>query len=386
MKNFNFYNPTRVLFGKGEVEKVGKLVKEYGDTVLLVYGKSSIKKIGLYDKVVKLLEKEDIKIVDFGGIDPNPRIESIREGGNLCKKYNVDLVLAVGGGSTIDASKGIASAALYDGDPWDFYSYKVESLGALPIATILTLAATGSEMNAGSVVTNFETKEKNGWGSPYTYPKFSILDPENTYTVSYHQTGCGIVDSLTHVYEFYFSNENAYLNDRVCEGIMKTIIHYGPKALENPLDYEARSNLMFGSTLALNGVSGFAKDFEGFNHTTEHVLSAFYDIAHADGLAVLAPHWMEYILSEDTVDKFYEFAVNVWGVHPGKDKMDIAKQGIRKVFEFYKSLDMPLYLKDLNIVNPPLDEIVNKAVKNKTIGRYVPLTKDDIKNILNKAL
>lgn len=386
MKNFSFYNPTKVFFGKGQVEKVGKLVKEYGDTVLLVYGKSSIKKIGLYDRVVKLLEKEDIKIFDFGGIDPNPRIESIREGAALCKKHNVDLVLAVGGGSTIDASKGIASAALYDGDPWDFYSYKVESNGALPIATILTLAATGSEMNAGTVVTNFETKEKNGWGSPYTNPKFSILDPENTYSVSPHQTGCGVVDALTHVYEFYFSNEDAYLNDRVCEGIMKTIIHYGPIALENPLDYEARANLMFGATLALNGVTGFAKDFEGFNHTTEHVLSAFYDIAHADGLSILAPHWMRYILSEKTVNKFYEFAVNVWGVHPGKDKMAIAKEGIKRVSEYYKSLNMPLYLKDLDITDIPLDEIVNKAVRGESLGRYVALTKEDVKMILTKAL
>ena len=386
MKNFYFHNPTKVFFGKGEVEKVGKLVKEYGNTVLLVYGKSSIKKMGLYDQVVNLLEKEDIKIIDFGGIDPNPRIESIREGAELCKKHKVDLVLAVGGGSTIDASKGIASAALYDGDPWDFYSYKVESEGALPIASILTLAATGSEMNAGSVVTNFETKEKNGWGSPYTNPKFSILDPVNTFTVSKHQTGCGVVDALTHVYEFYFSNEVAYLNDRVCEGIMKTIIHYGPIALKNPEDYEARANLMFGSTLALNGVSGFAKDFEGFNHTTEHVLSAFYDIAHADGLSVLAPHWMEYILSDKTVNKFYEFAVNVWGVHPGKDKMAIAKEGIKRVSEYYKSLDMPLYLKDLDIINPPLDEIVDKTLHRETIGRYVALTKEDVKKILTNAL
>lgn len=386
IKNFNFYNPTKVFFGKGEVEKVGKLVKEYGNTVLLVYGKSSIKKMGLYDQVVRLLKNEDIKIIDFGGIDPNPRIESIREGADLCKKHNVDLVLAVGGGSTIDAAKGIASAALYDGDPWDFYSYKVESIGALPIATILTLAATGSEMNAGSVVTNLETKDKNGWGTQYTYPKFSILDPENTYTVSVHQTGCGIVDALTHVYEFYFSNEDAYLNDRICEGIMKTIIHYGPIALKDPKNYEARANLMFGSTLALNGISGFAKDFEGFNHLTEHVLSAFYDIAHADGLSVLAPHWMEYILSEKTVNKFYEFAVNVWGVHPGKEKMAIAKVGIKRVFEYYKSLNMPLYLKDLNIIDPPLDEIVDKAVRRDTIGKFVALTKEDVLNILNKAL
>lgn len=386
MKNFRFYNPTKVLFGIGEVEKIGKLCKEYGNTVLLVYGKSSIKRMGLYDQVVSLLEKENIKIIDFGGIDPNPRIDSVRDGADLCKKHNVDLVLAVGGGSTIDASKGIASAALYDGDPWDFYSYKVESKGALPIATILTLAATGSEMNAGSVVTNLETKEKNGWGSEFTNPKFSILDPVNTYTVSAHQTGCGIVDSLTHVYEFYFSNENAYLNDRVCEGIMKTIIHYGPLAIKDPKNFEARSNLMFGSTLALNGVSGFGKDFEGFNHTAEHVLSAFYDIAHADGLSILAPHWMEYILSDKTVNKFYDFAVNVWGVHPGKDKMKIAKEGIGKVFEYYKSLDMPLYLKDLDIVNPPLDEIVDKAVSGNTLGRYVGLSKEDVKNILIKSL
>ena len=386
MKNFNFYNPTKVYFGKGEVKKIGKLVKEYGNTVLLVYGKSSIKRIGLYDEVVNLLKNENIKIIDFGGIDPNPRIESIREGADLCKKHKVDLVLAVGGGSTIDASKGIASAAKYDGDPWDFYSYKVESKGALPIATILTLAATGSEMNAGSVVTNFKTKEKNGWGSPFTNPKFSILDPENTYSVSAHQTGCGIVDALTHVYEFYFSNEDAYLNDRVCEGIMKTIIYYGPKAIENPKDYTARANLMFGSTLALNGVSGFAKDFEGFNHSTEHVLSAFYDIAHADGLSILAPHWMEYILSEKTVGKFYEFAVNVWGVHPGTDKMGIAKEGIKRVSNFYESLKMPLYLKDLDIIDPPLDEIVDKTIRRDTIGRYVALTKIDVKNILKKAL
>lgn len=386
MKNFNFYNPTRVIFGKGEVNQIGKLVKQYGTTVLLVYGKSSIKRIGLYDQVVGLLKDESINIVDFGGIDPNPRIESIREGGALCKKHHVDIVLAVGGGSTIDAAKGIASAAVYDGDPWDFYSYKVESKGALPIATILTLAATGSEMNAGSVVTNFETKEKNGWGSPYTNPKFSILDPENTFSVSHHQTACGIVDSLTHVYEFYFSSENAYLNDRVCEGIMKTIIHYGPIALNNPKDYEARSNLMFGSTLALNGVSGFAKDFEGFNHTTEHVLSAYFDIAHADGLSILAPHWMDHILSDKTVDKFYEFAVNVWGVTPKEDKLSVAKEGIKKVYEFYHSIGMPLYLKDLNIVNPPLDEIAEKAVKNNTLGRYIPLTKTEVKHILEKAL
>ena len=386
MKNFYFHNSTKIYFGKDEVDKVGKLSKEFGSNVLLVYGKSSIKKTGLYDRVINLLKAEDINIFELGGIDPNPRIESIREGGDLCKKHNIDLVLGVGGGSVIDASKGIASAAMYDGDPWDFYSYKVESKGALPIASILTLAATGSEMNGGSVVTNFAVKEKNGWGSPYTNPKFSILDPTLTYTVSKHQTGCGIVDSLTHVYEFYFSNEKSYLNDRICEAIMKTIIHYGPIALEEPDNYEARANLMFSSTLALNGLTSFSKDFEGFNHITEHVLSAYYDIAHGDGLSILAPHWMKHILNEDNIEKFYEFAVNVWGVHPEEDHAYVAVQGISKVFDFYRSLDMPLTLRKVGIVDPNLDEIAAKAVKGKTLGRFVPLTKEDVKHILTYSL
>lgn len=382
MKNFYFHNSTKVYFGKDEVDKIGKLSKEFGNNVLLVYGKTSIKKTGLYDRVVKLLKEEDINVFELGGIDPNPRIESIREGADLCKKHNIDLVLGVGGGSVIDASKGIASAAMYDGDPWDFYSYKVESKGALPIASILTLAATGSEMNGGSVVTNLSTKEKNGWGSPYTNPKFSILDPTITYTVSPHQTGCGIVDSLTHVYEFYFSNEKSYLNDRICEAIMKTIIHYGPIALKEPKNYEARANLMFASTLALNGLTGFSKDFEGFNHITEHVLSAYYDIAHGDGLSILAPYWMKHILNEDNVEKFYEFAVNVWGIHPEEDHAYVAVQGISAVFDFYRSINMPLHLKDVGIIDPDFDELASKAVKGKTLGRFVKLTKEDVKYIL----
>ena len=382
MKNFYFYNSTKIYFGKDEVDKVGKLSKEFGSNVLLVYGKSSIKKTGLYDRVIKLLKAEDINVFELGGIDPNPRIESIREGGDLCKKHNIDLVLGVGGGSVIDASKGIASAAMYDGDPWDFYSYKVESKGALPIASILTLAATGSEMNSGSVVTNFAVKEKNGWGSPYTNPKFSILDPTLTYTVSKHQTGCGIVDSLTHVYEFYFSNEKSYLNDRICEAIMKTIVHYGPIALKEPENYEARANLMFSSTLALNGLTGFSKDFEGFNHITEHVLSAYYDIAHGDGLSIIAPYWMKHILSEDNVEKFYEFAVNVWGITPEEDHAYVAVQGISAVFNFYRSLGMPLRLKEVGIINPDFEELASKSVKGETLGRFVKLTKDDVKNIL----
>ncbi|MCK5388477.1 MAG: iron-containing alcohol dehydrogenase, partial [Candidatus Izimaplasma sp.] len=184
------------------------------------------------------------------------------------------------------------------------------------------------------------------------------------------------------VYEFYFSNEKSYLNDRICEAIMKTIIYYGPIALKEPDNYEARANLMFSSTLALNGLTGFSKDFEGFNHITEHVLSAYYDIAHGDGLSILAPHWMKHIINEDNIDKFYEFAVNVWGIEPEENTAYVAAQGISKVFEFYRSLGMPLSLKEVGIVNADLDQLAAKAVKGETLGKFVKLTKEDVKDIL----
>ncbi|QMS85871.1 iron-containing alcohol dehydrogenase [Candidatus Xianfuyuplasma coldseepsis] len=386
MNNFTFHNPVRVYFGDDKLQELPDLVKEFGSKVLLVYGKSSIKRMGLYDKVVDLLQSNNIDIVELSGIDPNPRIESVREGGELCKKHDIDLVLAVGGGSVIDAAKGIASAALYDGDPWDFYSYKVQSEGALPIGTILTLSATGSEMNRGSVVTNLKTKQKHGWGSPYTYPKFSILDPRNTFTVNQHQTGCGIVDSLTHVYEFYFSKNDNYLNNRICEAIMKTVIHYGPQAIDNPENYEARANLMFGSTLALNGLTGFSNTWDGFNHTTEHVLSAYYDIAHADGLAILGPHWMNYILDESNVQKFKEFAINVWEVEDRGTDMEIAKRGIQAVFDFYQSIHMPTQLSNVNIDDKEFDEIASYATRyGESVGRFKELSKDDVLQILINA-
>lgn len=386
MENFNYYNPTKVMFGKGEVKHIGTESKKIGNNVLLVYGKGSIKRIGLYDQVLSLLKAEGINVFELGGVDPNPRIDTVREGKKLCKKHDIDLVLAVGGGSVIDCSKAIALAAKYEGDPWDIYSYKHNPTDSLKVATILTLAATGSEMNGGSVISNPITNEKNGFGCLMSNPVFSILDPELTYSVSKYQTGCGVVDTLTHVYEFYFSKEKNYLNDRICEAIMKTAIHYGPIALENPNDFEARSNLMFASTLALNGLSGFGKSWEGFNHTTEHVLSAYWDVAHGAGLAVTGANWMKYILDETNVDKFYEFAVNVWGIQPSKDIMAVAKAGIDEVWEFYKKVGMPLTLVELNIVNPDLEKVAKQATVNGPIGTNKVLSKDDVKQILTNAL
>ncbi len=386
MNNFVFHNPVTVYFGTGEIQRIGTLIAPYGKNVLLVYGKSSIKRMGLYDTVLKLLTEADLQVFELSGIDPNPRIESVREGGAMCKKHNIDFVLAVGGGSVIDAAKGIAAAALYDGDPWDFYSYKAQAEGALPLGTVLTLAATGSEMNRGSVVTNFATKEKNGWGCAYTYPQFSILDPTYTFTVSKHQTGCGIVDSLTHVYELYFSTNKAHLNDRICEAIMKTVVHYGPIAIEDPENYEARANLMFAATLALNGLTGFGKTWDGFNHTTEHVISAYYDIAHADGLAILGPHWMRHVLDDDNVLKFKEFAMNVWGVADNGDDMAVAQAGIDAVFAFYRSIGMPTTLAEVDIDDRELDAIAAQATRNGPIGRFKTLNESDVRTILQHAL
>lgn len=386
MNNFEFSNPTKIYFGKGEVNKLGRLVKEIGNKVLLVYGKSSIKRTGLYDQVMKQLSDHDIEVFELSGVDPNPRIETVNAGAKLCKEHKIDLVLAVGGGSVIDCSKAIGLAAKYDGDAWDIYSYNYVPIDGIPVATILTLSATGSEMNKGSVISNPATGDKNGFGSVFSYPVFSILDPENTYSVSKYQTGCGVVDTLTHVYEFYFSNEENYLNNRVCEGIMKTAIHYGPIALKDPNNYEARANLMFAATLALNGISGFGKTWDGFNHTTEHVLSAFWDIAHGAGLAVTGANWMKYILDDTTVDKFYEFAVNVWNIEVSKDKFKVAKEGIKAVWNFYESLGMPTKLSQVGIINPDLDKVSAQATRNGNIGNFKSLSQEDVKKILTNAL
>jgi alcohol dehydrogenase YqhD (iron-dependent ADH family) len=386
MNGFKFYNPTEVYFGQDQINKLANLIKQYGKNVLLVYGKGSIVRMGLYDRITKIFEDSTINWIEIAGIDPNPRIESVREGAKLCKENNVDFVLAVGGGSVIDASKAIASAALYDGDPWDFYARKNTPTKALPIGVVLTLAATGSEMNPFSVITNLKTKEKRGWSSPLNFPKFSILDPTYTMSVPSHQTACGIVDSLTHIYEFYFSTLNFYLNNRVVEGIMKTIIHYGPKALENPNDFEARANLMFSSTLALNGISGFGQVWDGFNHSLEHVLSAYYDIAHADGLSILAPHWMRYVLNDDNIDKFKEFAINVWDIENVGTAEEIAKKGIDKMETFYKSIGMPTQLSHVGITDSDFNDIANYATKNGSIGNFVTLSKDDVLQILYDSL
>ena len=301
MLDFNIHFPTRIRFGRGKIENLGQEILAWGDKVLLVYGGGSIKRSGLYDQVLQIFKDNSITHVELSGVQPNPRISSVRQGVELCKKHEVHLVLAVGGGSTIDCAKIIAAGAGYDGDAWDFFTRKAKINYALPIGTVLTLAATGSEMNANAVISNDDTKEKLGTGSPVLIPRFSILDPEYSFTVPPEQTASGTVDIMSHIFEQYFSlTPETFIQDRLAEAMLKTCIHYGPIAIAQPDNYEARANLMWTGSLALNGLLGAGKRTDWATHDIEHEISALYDVTHGLGLAVLTPYWMQYVLDEQT--------------------------------------------------------------------------------------
>ena len=389
MENFNYNIPTKIYFGEGKIEVLGQQIKKYGSRVLLAYGGGSIKKTGVYDDVVKQLEDNDIPYFELAGIEPNPRTTSVEKGVEICRENDVDFILAVGGGSTIDCSKAIAAAYYYDGDPWDLVIGKSEIEKVLPIGTVLTLSATGSEMDAGAVITNMETNQKYGFGNPGFFPKFSVLDPTYTYTVNKYQTGAGIADIMSHTFESYFSNEKgAYLQDRISEAILKTCINYGPIAIDSPRNYEARANLMWASSLAINGLIKYGKNSEWSVHPLEHELSAYYDITHGVGLAILTPHWMEHVLNEENLYKFVEYGVNVWDIDKNLADIEIAKISINKTRDFFTSLDIPMTLKETGINEEKL-EIMAKAVTDHNkglVGNFKELKYEDVLNIFKKAL
>ncbi len=389
MLNFNYNIPTKVFFGDGKIEVLGKQIKKYGSRILLAYGGGSIKKIGLYDKVVKILRENNIPYYELSGIEPNPRVESVAEGVRICRDNKIDFILAVGGGSTIDCSKAIAAAYYYEGNPWDLVIGKAKIEKVLPIGTILTLAATGSEMDAGAVITNMETNQKYGFGHPGFFPKFSILDPTYTYTVSKYQTASGVADIMSHTFEEYFSNEKgAYLQDRLAEGILKTCIRYGRIAIDEPENYEARANIMWASSLAINGLLGYGKDSAWSVHPLEHELSAYYDITHGIGLAILTPHWMEEVLDENTLWKFVEYGINVWNIDSSLDEMEIARLSIEKTSEFFKSLDIPMSLREVGIGEEKLETMAKDVIeyKNGPVGNFKGLGYEDVLSIYKKAL
>lgn len=384
MKNFVYNIPTRLYFGAGQIENLPQLVKEKGNKVLLTYGGGSIKRNGLYDKVKELLA--DCEIFELDGIDPNPRIESVRQGAQMCKDHQIDLVLAVGGGSTIDCSKVIAAAATYEGDAWDLVDNPRLITSALPLIDILTLSATGTEMNTGAVITNFETKDKKGTGGYPMYPFASICDPTYTFTVPANQTAAGTADIMSHTFEIYFNHEDhVFIQDRLAEGILQACIEYLPIALKEPDNYDARANLMWASTLALNGLTSFGRPGAWTCHPIEHMLSAYYDITHAVGLAILTPRWMAKILNDKTVDRFALYAQKVWNIEPSEDKYHMAKLAIDKTYEFFQANGLPMTLDLVDIDQEYFQEMAERVAPRLTKA-YVPLNAQEVIDILNDCL
>ena len=382
MNNFTFNIPTDIRFGKDQIECLPEELAKYGKKVLLVYGGGSIKRSGLYDTVIKLLSS--FEVFELPGIEPNPKLTSVEAGAKICKEKGIEVILAVGGGSTIDASKHIACAACYDGAAWDLMMDRSKIKKALPIAVVLTICATGSEMNSGGVITNEDTKEKLEINSPLLYPRLSICDPTYLYTLPAKQTAAGTVDILSHVLEQYFQpNDEAYITDELSEAVMRTVIKYGREAIDNPTNYEARSNLMWSSTVALNHLLTVGKGGGWSVHPIEHVVSAFYDITHGVGLAIITPQWMRFVLSSSTVNRFERYAKEVWNIS-GSDKYAVAMEGIERTEQFFKSLGMPLTLYEAGITDDRIKKMAKEAYRtnNEFKRAYVKLSVEDIENIL----
>ncbi|MED4878847.1 iron-containing alcohol dehydrogenase [Anoxybacillus geothermalis] len=387
MKSFTFRNPTKLIFGKGQIEQLKQEVPRYGKKVLLVYGGGSIKRNGLYDEVMAILADMGADVVELPGVEPNPRVSTVRKGVDLCRKEGVEFLLAVGGGSVIDCTKAIAAGVKFAGDPWEFITKKAAVTDALPFGVILTLAATGSEMNAGSVITNWETKEKYGWGSPVTFPQFSILDPTYTMTVPKDQTVYGIVDMMSHVFEQYFHHTpNTPLQDRMCEAVLNTVIEAAPKLVNDLENYELRETIMYSGTIALNGFLQMGVRGDWATHNIEHAVSAVYDIPHGGGLAILFPNWMKHVLDEN-VSRFAQLAVRVFGVDPaGKAERDVALEGIERLRAFWSSLGAPSRLMDYGIGDEQLELMADKAMAFGEFGHFKKLNRDDVLAILRASL
>ena len=389
MNNFTYDIPTKVYFGENQLEHLGPELRQYGKKVLLTYGGGSIKKNGLYDQILEEVEKAGLELFELSGIDPNPRVSSVNAGAEICRKEGIDVLLAVGGGSVIDCTKFIGAAAYHEGDAWDILTKKVSVEKCLPIITVLTLAATGSEMDAAGVISNPETNDKIGMMFPVMRPKVSFLDPTLTYSVNQYQTSCGAVDIMSHIIEVYFQPvQDLYMLDTVMEGLMKTVLKYGPVAMAEPENYEARANLMWASSWAINGFIRGGKRHAWSCHPMEHELSAFYDITHGLGLAILIPRWMDYVLNGETASRFYQFGVNVFGLDAGLPEMEVAKKSIERLKAFFfETLSLESTLTEIGIDDAHFGEMAEKAAKlGATKHGFWPLTAGDIEKIFRMCL
>lgn len=387
MKDFVYHIPTKILFG----EKTQELKKEclnYGNKVLLVTGGQSVKKAGIFDEVIEALE--GLEIAEFSGIEPNPRLESVRAGVELAKKEEVDLVLALGGGSVIDAAKAIAAGAKTSIDPWQLVLDPSQVEDALPLGTVLTLAATGSEMDAISVISNMETKEKFGWSSPKVLPRFSLLNPRYTFSVSAQMTAAGVADIMSHAMENYFkTGPDNYLADRFSEGLMQTCVHFGPIALREPENYEARANLMWASSWAINGLLSLGGPVPWSVHSLEHELSAYYDLTHGTGLAILTGPYLRYALNDGSQRKIAEFGYGVFQLEKTANERADALAAIEALEEFFsQELKLPLSLREVGIGDEDFEEMAEKIIRQKKgpIQGFVELDREGILEIYRASL
>jgi alcohol dehydrogenase YqhD (iron-dependent ADH family) len=387
MLPFTFQNPTKLIFGKGMLEQLPTEIQKYGKRVLMVYGGGSIKKNGIYDNVSELLKKAGVEVTELAGVEPNPRLTTVNKGIALCRDKNIDLILAVGGGSVIDCAKAIAIGAKYEGNVWDIISHKATGQDALPLGTVLTIAATGSEMNSGAVITNWETQEKLGWGSPHTFPKFSILDPQHTVSLPADQTVYGMIDMMSHVLEQYYHNgTNTVLQDAYSESLLKTVIKTAPKLLNDLTNLDYRETILYCGTMALNGILSMGVKGDWATHNLEHAVSAVHDIPHGGGLAILFPNWIKYTL-ETNVARSKRLAVEVFGVDPSnKSDREAAEAGIQALREFWNSIGAPSRLANYDIDASSIELMANKAMVYGDFGNFQKLTRSDVVNIYKMSL
>ena len=384
MLDFEYYTPTKVFFGKSKEKEVGKIISQYGyKKIMLQYGKGSIKASGLYDDIINALNQYEIEVVELGGVEPNPKIEFVREAVRIAKREGVELVLAVGGGSVIDAAKYTALGAVSDCDVWDFVVGKQKPTSALPVACVLTIAAAGSEMSWSAVVSDLSLNMKRGLASDLIRPLFAVCNPELTYTVSPYQTACGITDIMAHTMERYFTPcEPTDITDQIAEGILRSVINAARVVMKEPNNYEARANIMWASSLSHNNLTGCGRINSLPVHQLEHAVSGEYDnVAHGAGLAVLFPAWAKYVYTYN-IPRFAQFARNVWAVNEVDDKK-AAEMGIESMTEFFKSIGMPSTLREFGINLDAIDKLTDLCTFNntRTVNSVIKLGSKEIKDI-----
>jgi butanol dehydrogenase len=388
MNNFKYHSPTAIYFGKGQVKALPQELRGRFRKILIVTGVKSAKENGIFANVVSGIKRSGAGYVEFSGIKPNPRLKGVHEGIDICRKQGIDLVLGVGGGSVIDTSKAIAAGARYKGDCWDFFIKKAVPKQALAVGCVLTLAATGTETNGNTVITNEEGRRKLALYSPALKPVFAILDPEYTYTVDRYNTAAGIVDIMSHVFEQYFSHTQACdVQDRIAESLLNICIRYGPVILREPNNYDARANIMWAGTLALNDLIGTGKETDWASHGIEHEISAIYDISHGAGLAVIVPNWMRHVLGDRTASRFADYGRNVWSISARNNLLDIADMAIEKTREFFSALGMPSTLRQAGCPGKDMFGQMAKGVIEhyKSVGAFKELSEKDIMDILNAS-